>query len=27
MVPFDKESNNTRVFVIFNAVEKMETWK
>jgi hypothetical protein len=27
MTPIDKESNNTRVFVIFNAVEKMETWK
>jgi hypothetical protein len=27
MVPLDKGSNNTRVFVIFNAVEKMETWK
>ena len=27
MTPFDKASNNTRVCVIFNAVEKMETWK
>ena len=27
MTPIDKESNNPRVFVIFNAVEKMETWK
>jgi hypothetical protein len=27
MTPIDKENNNTRVFVIFNAVEKMETWK
>jgi hypothetical protein len=27
MTPIDKQSNNTRVFVIFNAVDKMETWK
>jgi hypothetical protein len=27
MIPIDREGNNTRIFVIFNAVEKMETWK
>jgi hypothetical protein len=27
ITPIDKENNNTRVFVIFNAVVKMETWK
>ena len=27
LTPTDTESNNTRVFVIFNAVDKMETWK
>jgi hypothetical protein len=27
MTPIDREGNNTRMFVIFNAVEKMETWK
>ena len=27
LTPTDTESNNSRVFVIFNAVEKMETWK
>ena len=27
LTPTGTESNNTRVFVIFNAVEKMETWK
>ncbi|MEI9476055.1 MAG: hypothetical protein WCO26_05730 [Deltaproteobacteria bacterium] len=27
MTPIDREGNNTRIFVIFNAVEKMETWK
>lgn len=27
MTPTDTESNNSRVFVIFKAVEKMETWK
>jgi hypothetical protein len=27
MTPILKEGNNSRIFVVFNSVEKMETWK